>query len=170
MAKLTIKPRELAALKLPELQLKAAALSIGKEDLRTLGNQVVTEMKKFISRGVSPIRQAGRFPEYKTPERYPRRVQRKYPDKKNRPVNLKLSGKFLDDLKVTSIRLGSNPSFNIGYSSSLSKQKEQGHREGANGQLKRPTIPNNNEEFVVSIQKIITDEMIRRINKTFNQK
>lgn len=170
MAKITIKLKDLKNLKLPELQLKAAASNIGKSDISTIAKNVISEMKSLISKGISPIRTTGRFESYKNPDNYPKKIQKKYPDKKNTPVNLKLTGKMLDQLKVTAIKLGSNPSFNIGYSSESAKKKELGHREGANGQPKRPTIPNENEEFAVSIQKIVVDEMIRRINKTFNQK
>jgi hypothetical protein len=34
--------------------------------LRDIGESIVTDMHKFISKGVSPIEGAGRFPEYKT--------------------------------------------------------------------------------------------------------
>jgi hypothetical protein len=96
---------------------------------------------------------------------YPFSVQDEFPDKKERPVNLYLSGDFMKSLESwLDLALKKSPDGNeakivkhlwIGFRDELSQKKEQGHREGANGQEKRPIIPEENEEFATSIQKII---------------
>ncbi len=86
--------------------------------------------------------------------KYPYSVQHKFPQKRERPVNLFLSGKFLAALtyKISGRRLL------IGYFDESQAVKEQGHREGANGQPIRPTIPQGNEEFSATIyQRVVKD-------------
>lgn len=69
--------------------------------------------------------------------------------KKPRPVNLTLTGKFLR-------RLIAKPKgkfvIEIGFFDSYGRDLERGHREGANGQLERPIIPVEGEQFVNSIR------------------
>lgn len=83
---------------------------------------------------------------------YPASVQKDFPNKRNRPVNLYLSGKMLADL--TYEKLKTIAGVEIGYFDRESQLKEQGHREGANGQPKRPTIPIGSEKFSIRILKI----------------
>lgn len=164
MAKITLKVSNLGAFGFPQKKLQQVLSEFNKRDLKAVGNDVIKEMKDLISKGVSPIRQVGRFEAYKNPEKYPKKVIGRFPSKKQKPVNLSLSGNFLKSLNVLS---SNNGKLTIGFNSKLSEEKEQGHRDGANGQRKRPIIPKSGEEFAVSIQKIIIDEMVKRLNALF---
>lgn len=135
------------------------------DDAAKMGDEVVITMKEMISKGISPIREVGRFPAYKHQRvkgKYPANQQKNYPDKKQRPVNLLLSGDFLNALSSRIIKSGTKGKFpvEVGYLSGKrdgvsASTKEQGHREGVNGQPKRPTIPQGDEQFAAKIQKII---------------
>ena len=111
-------------------------------EVATIG---VIEMKDRIQRGQSPIKGRGRFPAYKNPKKYPGKRKPK------RPVNLYLSGVFLKALRGIGYRVGQEIYVRIGFSDSLNAEKERGHREGANGQPKRPIIPEGNETFTPRI-------------------
>lgn len=119
-----------------------------REEASKMGTRMVMVMKDLISKGISPIRGKGKFPRYKNPDKYPG-------DRKNHsPVNLKLSGDFLNNLLSKVVTLGPNKfAVEIGYRDDDQAIKERGHREGANGQPKRPTIPNpkGREQFAESI-------------------
>lgn len=141
---------------------------------KNVANSVVEEMKKEISVGKSTIAGRGKFEAYRG--EYKKRIQRygavssggaKY-SKKLKPVNLKVSGNFLESLK------GSTEKSKNGYAAVISINGvknikiEQGHRDGANGQAERPIIPINKERFVTSIQKVylrLINEAIARISK-----
>ena len=125
-------------------------------EAKALGDSIVTEMKDLISKGISPIKGKGRFPAYKNPKTgYPSTVRKQHPDKRNTPVNLRLTGKMLADLKSLVIRRGKLNLPEIGYRSQKEILKEKGHREGANTQPQRPTIPIGNEVFAQRVQDII---------------
>lgn len=138
-----------------------------KGGLNKMGARVVATMKNNISKGISPIEGNGRFPGYKDVSKYPSKVQKRFPDKKARPVNLKLTGEFLDSLGHES-KAGKNAAIIIGYPPDQAL-KEEGHRDGANGQLKRPTIPNANESFSVKIMNDLIDDLKEAVNKYFKQ-
>lgn len=105
---------------------------------------------------------------------YPYSVRGKFPDKRPRPVNLLLSGEFLAALEHRVVGIAGQYSVEIGFFEDSDKDrktgvhpaiKEQGHREGANGQPERPIIPIGREDFQISIQKAIikiVDEVIDR--------
>jgi len=132
-----------------------------KTDLKPLGKSIIREMKNLIGKGISPIRGVGRFPEYKDSYQVRIRGQKgEFIGKRNRPVNLKLTGEQLKNLKFRDRREVRFPFLEIGYFDKESIAKEKGHREGANRQRKRPTIPNDNrEQFAVRIQRIIESEV-----------
>lgn len=220
-----------------------------KETLQIVGNGIVSEMKSMISRGISPIEGAGRFPEYKikTTQRnaqnaikaaraerartrskaaeskkitkrtrlaaratrfigkvtgnkrvksyakdlsrrgkqnalktrllnsharrqqkgirgqvsakkelrgYPYTVQKKYPNKKPRPVNLFLRGDFLGALKAFVAGSEVDAKLSIGFEDFEMEQIEEGHRIGWLGQGKRPIIPQAGEKFAQRIQQV----------------
>lgn len=130
-------------------------------ELKKIGNSVTDNMRDFISKGISPIQGKGRFPAYKNPKSYPGK-------KKNaRPVNLELSGDFLKSL-YSKGKTGINPQIEIGYPPDEAL-KEKGHRDGANGQKKRPTIPDGNEKFAVTIVNDLIDGMAEAVNKYFKK-
>lgn len=123
---------------------------------KDLGNDIVDEMKGMIAKGISPIKGEGRFPAYKNPKTgYPSTVRSQYSSKRNTPVNLYLSGDFMDNLKPVIKKAGKVFKIEIGYHDPREAKKEKGHREGANTQPKRPTIPINGENFAQRIQDVI---------------
>lgn len=147
-----------------------------KEKL-SVGEAVIDEMLKAIAKGISPIKGRGRFEAYKWAgkknadrkkgakkksldlkysNKYPYSAQGKFPDKKERPVNLKLSGNFLSNLKAKI--LGS--SLYVGFFEEPWSKYEQGHREGAKGQPSRPIIPSGDgEEFSQSIYRRLVSQL-----------
>lgn len=127
---------------LERLAKEMADVSITKSQAQRIGQGMVSDMKKAIATGLSPIKGNGRFPAYKDPARYPAGK------KPQRPVNLFLTGDMLEDLQERS----DAKTIEIGYFKSSEADKERGHREGANGQPKRPTIPEGTEEFNETIQ------------------
>lgn len=94
--------------------------------------------------------------------RYPFNVQKEFPHKKLRPVNLNLSGDFLDNL-VSQVK---NKKLRIGFFKDPWMKYESGHREGVNGQPKRPIIPNVGEEFTQSIYR----RLVKSLQTIFDNK
>lgn len=235
-----------------ELLLELEHIASGVKDkstLKAIGDGIVGEMKSMISKGISPIEGAGRFPEYKvktlqrnaqnaikaaragraaTKKRaaeakkltkrtrlaakalkfagrvtgskrvkayakdvsrrgkqsalkarllnsrarreqsaigsrvrakkeikgYPYTVQKKFPAKKPRPVNLFLSGKFLSRLAAFVLGAEKDAKLQIGFTDFQAEQIEEGHRIGWLGQGKRPIIPQGNEKFAQRIQRV----------------
>lgn len=175
---------------------------IDRNTAKNVGEEVTDTMVKLISKGVSPIKGVGRFPEYKVNQKvsqalsdkgvnagnfhgkhekrlanrhnkrvkqdaqknqYPYSVQDKYPNKRIRPVNLKLSGDMLANLVFRVVRAATGYAVDIFYDGDEDK-KEQGHREGVNGQPKRPSLPSvKGEEFVVAIERIYSRIFRERI-------
>ncbi len=175
---------------------KAAALAlkqIDRKDKMEIGDAAIDEMKKVIAKGISPIKGVGRFEAYKwagaanritkiakgltgarkksarqkasdlKKGKYPFSMKNKFPNKRERPVNLFLSGDQLSNLITKPTQSG----LEVGYYDKLSAQKEQGHREGVNGQPRRPTIPKNGEEFSPSIYRRIVDVVTSIVGKKF---
>lgn len=152
-------------------------------DRQAIGNATVEKMKGLIAAGISPIEGRGRFPEYKAvkerrksktssrgkkskgtgaPTGYPYTADPFF-NKKVRPVNLFLSGEFLDDLKAR-IRGGQ---IIIGFAKKKSQLKELGHREGAGGQPKRPVIPTATEKFNASVYRTLLDSLDKVLRRKF---
>lgn len=127
---------------------------IKASSLKELSNFLVSEMKRYISQGISPIT-GKRFQAYKDPKKYPGK------QKPQRPVNLKLTGQFLKSL-VGKIKAGKSPEISISFNNSLAEKKELGHREGANSQRKRPIIPIGEEGFADAIL-VKLREVLRKI-------
>lgn len=114
-----------------------------------VGEEVVAEMKSLIASGKSPIAAKGNFPRYINPKKYPGTKKPKS------PVNLFLTGKFLNALRASTKKGSTGIDTYVGFRSSAQAEKERGHRDGANGQPERPIIPQGEESFVLSIRNII---------------
>jgi hypothetical protein len=170
------------------LQVEKAMKSVTRNDKIEVG-----EMKDLISKGVSPIARKGRFDAYKwagaaakimkvarrlsgdrrakakqkaeslKKSKYPYSVQKEFPNKRERPVNLYLSGAFLSDLVARPLVKG----VAIGFRSRLSELKEQGHREGVNGQPQRPIIPDKGEDFSPSVYRRIVSVVSSILKQRF---
>lgn len=137
-------------------KLRSLRKPIDSRTAKKVGKEVRDEIRAMTSKGQSTVREFGkRMPKYKNPDRYPGNQKRK------RPVNLRLTGRFMKALSfsVKSSRLGFETF--IGYRGGESK-KEQGHRVGVGGQPKRPTIPKApKEQFAARIQRVI-DKIYRK--------
>jgi hypothetical protein len=143
-----------------KLKDKVNVKKIKNKDLKDAGKDGVSIIKKLVSKGISPIKGEQRYPGYKKPDSYPG------DRKKRRPVNLKLSGKFLKQL-VFKTRTGRNASIRIGFFRDYGKTLEQGHREGANTQPKRPIIPTGDQEFKPQIINAIKKRIVLALKKSF---
>ncbi len=166
-----------------------------QRDLKKIGDQTVGEMKDQISKGLSPIEGWGRFPAYKwvgkanaikriarnlskdrrararlkakeaISGKYPYSVMGKYPDKKVRPVNLYLSGRFLSKLRAYVV----GAQLLIGFGGAKDTKIEHGHRtggiKGVNDQPQRPIIPIGNETFTRSILSRLLNKVRLAIEK-----
>lgn len=85
--------------------------------------------------------------------------------KRVRPVNLHLSGAFLRALEYRVTGTAGKYGLEIGFFDEEQAVKEEGHRDGANGQPKRPTIPINREDFA----QVIQNEIWKRIELAIDQ-
>lgn len=101
---------------------------------------------------------------------YPFSVQSEFPDKRPRPVNLFLSGDFLSNLSYALGIRGKAQVIEIGFFDDLSAKKESGHRDGVNGQPKRPIIPTGSERFSAIIAQDIATIARQALNKFFRGK
>jgi hypothetical protein len=136
---------------------------------REIGEAVIDEMKIAIAKGISPIKGAGRFPAYGGTKKqgrpkedlYPKTVQKKFPEKRPRPVNLVLSGQFLNNLKAKV--LGSV--LYIGFFEDPWMKYEEGHRKGSNNQEKRPIIPTTEEELSQSVYR----RLVKALQEVFDR-
>lgn len=94
--------------------------------------------------------------------RYPFTEEALQAGKKPRPVNLKLHGDFLKALRAEVTGTAGDYGIEIGFFPGSRDRKgveaylkEQGHREGANGQPERPIIPVGTEDFAQTVQEVI---------------
>lgn len=145
--------------------------SVNSATKRAAGKAGVTEMQELISGGVSPIKGRGRFPGYK--KSYKDRIRRgggDFSSKSIRPVNLRLSGKFLKSLNFKELRNGISIGF-YGQEASRSAKKESGHRFGTNRQRKRPIIPRGSENLAASvsdkISQVLEKAIVQKIKSLF---
>lgn len=161
--KLTVKQQQIEKLK---EKLRKLQSPVDKNTASAIGALVVKEMSDMISKGISPIEGAGRFPAYKaqagqknkkgTRKGYPYNTRQfKEGKKKDRPVNLYLTGDMMKDLTYEPIEVKGSWRTEIGYFEIDSILKEIGHRDGVNGQPKRPTLPQGQEGFAQRIQRIL---------------
>lgn len=125
--------------------------------IKEIGDLIIAEMKARIARGQSPLARQTRFEKYKNPKKYPGSKKPK------QPVNLKLTGQFLNSLRAQALPGGAllERIVNIGYDNALARLKEEGHRRGHNGQPKRPTIAEGDEKLQPRILNAAKKEYIK---------
>lgn len=132
---------------------------VNKSVIDDLNAEVVTEMRRFMAAGTSPVKGKRRFAAYKDKDKYPG-------DKKaSRPVNLFLSGALYSQL-VAAKR--SALSFYIGISDLASekiKTYAKANNLGENGIAERRFVPIKGEQFNVSIMRKIKDIIAKRISE-----
>lgn len=157
------KPSEFTARLKREIQTKVDMQRIfNARALKEIGQEIVDAMLEEISEGTSPIQGRGRFPAYKNPDKYPG-------DRKPaRPVNLELTGQQLSSLRyrINQAKIA----VSIYYSTKKAQLKELGHRQGVNGQPRRPTIPEENESLSPTIRKRVQsliDRLVRQASLTW---
>lgn len=153
-----MKPSQFAAQLTKKIEGKIAPNRIyDRVTLEAIGMLIVRRVKDLILKGESPIESKGKFPAYKNPEKYPGKR------KPHRPVNLTLSGDMLNALRYRINQ--AKVLVTILYQDKKSKLKELGHREGANKQPRRPTIPQAQERFRKTIMQdaqAIADRALKR--------
>lgn len=141
-----------------------------KQDVGRTAERMAKEM---IAKGTSPVRGEGRFKAYAAqrlndrPKKslYPNSVRKKFPDKKVRPVNLKLSGDYLSEFTYRLLRKG----VEIGFisPSNLTRKKFETHNLGKHKHVpQRKHLPDiqRNEQLAVSIMREIRSIVRRRIS------
>lgn len=130
-----------------------------KRDIQDLMTDFVGKIKEEIGRGLSPLTRK-RFPAYKNPEKYPGRR------KPHAPVNLELTGDMLGDLsfKVAGAIAKKEVDVDFSYSTSKSRDKEEGHRKGVRGQPKRPSLPIGKENFSTFLIKELEARFAALVN------
>lgn len=135
-------------------KIKKLQQSVTQQIPSKVGRPLIDQIIDTVQRGYSPVAGQGRFPAYKNPKKYP--GNRKPPT----PVNLTLSGRFLNDLDAT------QPSFSeasqrhkikIGFTSDYGKTLEKGHTDPETGQPHRQVIPNKGESFNAKLLKFAKD-------------
>ncbi len=145
---------------------------------RKVGKTTIKEMKKMITRGVSPIKGRGRFPAYAI-QRGTLREKRQgippgsgYPDgidgKNRRPINLTLSGDMLDALSFKEIN---NKSIDVGFLRGTSQDildRAKTHQKGDSTRNipQRRFIPAaEGEDFKITIRRAINKIFENRLSK-----
>lgn len=134
--------------------------SINKSAHGDIAKSVVDEMKRMILSGISPVKGVRRFVQYaavrnKNQKDYPFSVKNKFPQKSKTPVNLTLSGQFLDTLSYKANDKGST----IGHIDPSRRTRDlfESHNDGLNKRVpQRKYLPNiRGEEYSVSIMRLI---------------
>lgn len=159
-----------------KVTVKFTALDSIKKYLRDKGDQetgevVISEMKKAIASGLSPVRNFGRFEEYAAQKKgwgYPLSVKKQFPDKSLRPVNLKLSGDMLDSLDTKKTKGG----VEVGVFAPDQAQKAKKHQAGDPGVNlpQRRFIPaRKGEEFIVTITRAIRDSFAKAVDRALKR-
>ncbi len=152
-------------------KIKSLKAPIDRDTADKAGEAAVKAMLKMIRAGSSPIANGGKFPAYRGSYRdaIDRYGRVNGFSKSLRPVNLTLSGRFLDSLISTPEQGRSGWGFLIEFDDPDSADKEDGHRTGHNGQEKRPIIPLASEGFARPVSTKYTKIFRDRINKLLNK-
>lgn len=137
-----------------------------KAVIRTGGERASEYMKedivKSIERGQSPVEGEKRFEKYS--KSYTTSIKKgRYPGKKIRPVNLKLTGDLLKSIKS---KLTSN-GFSIFFSKTVNgKNLAEIHSFEGAGKSKtiRKILPEQNEEYKKSIKRRATEHLVKVTN------
>ena len=148
------------------LRSQRAQLRAAKHISKSVGNASASASRNRLKvAGASARVQQSQQRIAKLKQGYPYSVQKKFPDKRARPVNLFLSGKFLSALVFDITQTAKRVGIVVGYFDEDEAKKEKGHREGANGQPKRPTIPTGSQKFNQTIELDIMNLIKQAIQK-----
>ena len=154
--------------------LQRMSMDLERRTLEEIGVEVVKEMKVFISQGISPVKSVKRFEAYAAQrfkgyddqyKLYPVSVQKQYPSKAIRPVNLYLSGEFLKTLRHRVV----NGKLDIGHLNPDAKTDAliETHNEGKHKHVpKRQYLPTGRgEQFIVTIERLIKNLIVKAIKR-----
>ena len=167
-----------------------------------LGKFVDVSTKERVARGLSPVRGVGRFPAYAVQRKtaqarhikkslsgsrrksinskisnakdslYPRTVKDKFPDKKDRPINLYLDGTFLSNIGYNWTKLGIE--YGLQSDRKLMVDMFQTHNNGTHKDVpQRKFVPVNPKDkyvkaITLGIKEIYSDrikDIIKRMNR-----
>lgn len=134
---------------------------IDKSTADKMGKAVINGMRKAIASGFSPVRGAGRYEKYS--KSYTEAIQKgAYEGKTVRPVNLRLTGEMLDELDHNYV---GGDKIEVGFLVPSEKTDIASyHNDGTDKMPKRQIIPNEGEEYTVSIMQAIKDVYSERIS------
>lgn len=135
--------------------------------VKDLETTIRDESISFMEAGISPVN-GRKFELYKNTDKYPKNVQKTFPDKKNTPVNLKLTGNLYDSFAA---KKSGDKSFVFGLLSPKGNADVYGavHNKDDTG---RPDIPERrflptrpgeefNKSIMLEIRRIIVDRIAR---------
>jgi hypothetical protein len=153
-----------------------------KPDLQEAGEIAIVAIKKLIASGTSPVDGFGRYEAYGSQRNkvkgqkskgYPLNVQKDFPNKKVRPVNLFLSGELMEALEFqVKFRLQSfKTKLSIGFFGNISKSLREKIDTAQNGNAlknipQRKILPGPGEAFTISIQRAIKNALVESIKKS----
>ncbi len=148
---------------------------INKKTKKRLGKFLDKETKERIEVGTSPVKGVGRFKPYAIQRKgsgYPRDVKRKFPSKKDRPINLHLDGTFLNNIGFKLTKFGIE--YGLISKKKLMKDMFDTHNNGTHPHVpQRKFLPNKKgDKYTTSIMKGIKNiynlrisNIIKRMNK-----
>lgn len=125
-----------------------------------MGRDIVDSAKQMIASGQSPVRGGGRFARYKNRKKYPG-------DKKEAaPVNLYLTGDMLAEYGF----IAKNDSLFVGFNNGGKQAEIAGyHNSGTDNMAKRQIVPNEGDEWAVTIMRTIRDNYSKRLEFLIKQ-
>lgn len=149
-------------------------LFINRRFQKDLGETIVEAIKDATDSGLSPVKGRGRFVAYSVQRNeantqaekkklYPRNVLNKYPSKRDRPVNLRLSGELMKSLSFRATTKGVsvghfNPNADI-------KEKFEAHNEGSKPNVpQRKYLPTKGDTFNATIMRKIKEAVLSNLS------
>lgn len=129
-------------------------------------------IKKFMNRGISPVKGFGRFGEYVNPANYPGKKGKRL--KPSRPVNLNLTGEMQDQMESRKV---SSTEISVGIhddASEFVKTKAVANnlgteRNGVGAIPRRRFIPQMGEQWSTSVVRAVTNAFTNRLKKLLSK-
>ncbi len=133
---------------------------------RAIGDTIVDSVKEMIASGQSPVRGWGRFEVYS--DSYKEKIRGEYGQglsKGVRPVNLYATGEMLEDGYGWQHK--DDTTIIVGMVNGTAERKEIAgyHNEGTDKMPARPIVPQQEQEFAVSIMRDLADVYGTRLRK-----
>lgn len=162
-------------LKLPRLRKLVDRTEVfNSETTKALGREVVRATKEIVVNGRSPVEGEKRYPGYASTRNgkgYPntKPIKSKYPNKKTRPVNLTLSGRYLRAYTFRTQRA----SVRVGWFSPDKRLKDliDTHQHGMHKHVpRRKVLPSDRgDRYVASVRRLIKNIVLARITRIINE-